>query len=169
MAASALFLAACNNKATVNTTGSDSAALYLKKIKQEALSSDSAYLKKDADAVFKDCAPGFIDYGDGISKPIANIDTLKAITKSFFKAFPDFKGENLRAVAEDSTVVVTGTWSGTFKMDFMKMKSTDKMIKSYDADVFTFNKAGKMTSHISTFRLTNIDIKFPGNNIITEN
>jgi len=161
MAASTLFLVACNNKAAVNTTGNDSVALYLKKIKQEALSADSAYAKKDISALFKDCASGFIDYGNGDSKPITNMDTLKAISKSFFEAFPDFKGENLQAVAEDSTVIVTGEWSGTFKKAFMKMKPTNGVYKTFDADIFTFNKAGKITSHKSTYRLATVTITFP--------
>lgn len=149
MAIASFFLAACNNKASVTTGGSDSTAAYLKMIKQTALSTDSAFNKKDVDAMFKNCAPGFVDYGNGTGKPMTNADTIKAGLKSFFASFPDFKGEDFQAVAEDSTVIVTGTFSGTFKSDYMKIKATNKSYKAFDADIFTFNKAGKMTSHKS--------------------
>jgi len=149
MAIASCFLAACNNKAAVTTGGSDSTAAYLKMIKQVALSSDSAYIKHDVAAAIKDFAPGYIEYGNGGGKSTTNIDTIKANTKNFFDAFPDFKGENLQAIAEDSTVIITGTWSGTFKNEFMKMKPTNKVFKVADADIFTFNKAGKITSHRS--------------------
>ncbi len=149
MAIAFCLLAACTGKSNVTVSATDSTATYLKKIKQVALSSDSAFTKKDVTTLVKDYAPGFIEYGNGDSKPITNIDSIKATTKSFFEAFPDFKGENLQAVAEDSTVIITGTWSGTFKMEFMKIKPTNKTYKTFDADIFTFNKAGKITSHKS--------------------
>ncbi len=150
MAVAAIFLLACNNKTTTaTTTGSDSTTIYLEKIKLAALQSDSAFVKKDVDGSMKDYAPGFLEYGSGASKPMTNMDSVKADAKNFFVAFPDFKGENFHAIASDSTVVILGDWSGTFKSDYMKMKATGKSFKVADADIFTFNKAGKATSHRS--------------------
>jgi predicted ester cyclase len=149
MAIASCFLAACNNKASVTTGGSDSTAAYLKMIKHVALSSDSAMTKRDGDAAVKDYAAGFTEYGNGESKPVTNMDTIKAGNKSFFEAFPDFTGENMKAVADDSTVIITGTWSGTFTKEYMKIKPTNKAFKVVDDDIFTFNKAGKITSHKS--------------------
>jgi predicted ester cyclase len=148
MAIVSCFLAACTGKSSVTiSTTSDSTATYLTKIKQAAMSSDSAYAKRDVITLVKDYAPGFIEYGNGESKAVTNMDTIKGSAKSFFEAFPDFKGEDFKVVAEDSTVIITGTWSGTFKKEFMKIKPTNKAFKVFDADIFTFNKAGKITSH----------------------
>lgn len=148
MAAAGCFLAACKGPATVNTS-SDSAAATLTKNKQTAMNSEMAMIKMDMDGVYKDCSPDFVDYGNGESKPVKSIDSLKANMKTFFAAFPDFKGENLRAVADSDMVIVTGDWSGTFKAEFMKIKPTNKVFKAADADIFTFNKEGKITSHKS--------------------
>jgi predicted ester cyclase len=144
MAAAACIFTACKP-----STGGDAAAS-MEKNKQAALNADMAFGKKNVDTAFKDYAPGFIDYGNGEGKPVKNIDTLKANMKSFLAAFPDFKGENIMAVADSNTVVVTGTWSGTFKGEFMKIKPTNKSFKASEAEIYTFNKDGKITSHKST-------------------
>jgi hypothetical protein len=44
-------------------------------------------------------------------------------------------------------VVVLAEYSGTFKKDFGKMKATKKSFKFPDADVFTLNDDGKISSH----------------------
>jgi hypothetical protein len=44
-------------------------------------------------------------------------------------------------------VVVLAEYSGTFKKDFGKMKATNKSFKFPDADVFTLNDDGKISSH----------------------
>lgn len=145
----ACFLSACNTKSGSAVNGSDSTARILARNKQTAINSNDAFNKKDVDAIFKDCAADFVDYGNSESKAMKNIDSLKTNMKSFFVAFPDFKVENLQAVAQGDTVIVTGDWSGTFKSAYMKMKPTQKSFKASDADIFTFNKDGKMTSHRS--------------------
>jgi predicted ester cyclase len=149
MAILACFLSACNSKTGSTVSGSDSTAVSTARNKQAALNSEEALIKKDVELMFKDCAPDFVDYGNGESKPIKNQDSIKTGLKSFLAAFPDFKGENLQAVAQGDTVVVTGLWSGTFKNAFMGMKPTQKSFKTLDADIFSFNKEGKMTSHRS--------------------
>jgi predicted ester cyclase len=157
MAIVACFFAACKgNSGSATTNGSDSTATALKKNKQTALNSDMGYNNKSADAVCKDYAPDFIDYGSGEYPPSKNLDSIKAETKSFIAAYPDIKGENLVAVADSNTVIVTGTWSGTFKGEFMKIKPTGKLFKVSDADIFTFNKDGKIASHRSIQSLTTI-------------
>jgi predicted ester cyclase len=143
MAAAACIFAAC--KAPAGDAGPSA----MDKNKQTAMAAEAGFNTHSADAVFKDCAADFADYGNGDGKPMKNIDSMKTGMKSFFTAFPDFKGENLVAYADSNTVVVTGTWSGTFKSDFMKMKATGKTYKAMDADIYAFNKDGKITSHKS--------------------
>jgi hypothetical protein len=147
--AGALFLSACNNKGNTSAAGTDSTAMYLKKITQVALASDSAFGKQDFAKATKDYAKGFVEYNNDPSKPVTNMDTIKAGNVSFFSSFPDFKGEKLHATAADSTVVVVGEWSGTFKKPYMKIQPTNKSYKVWDADIYTFNKAGQITSHQS--------------------
>jgi predicted ester cyclase/predicted small secreted protein len=144
---SAFLLSACNSKTGSAVNGSDSTATALARNKQVALSADDAFNKKDVDAIVKDYAPDFVEYGNGEYKPMKNLDSIKINLKGFLAAFPDFKGENLQAVAQGDTVIVTGTWSGTFKNNFMGMKPTQKSFKAPEADIFSFNKDGKITSH----------------------
>ena len=145
----ACFLSACNSKTGSTVNGSDSTAVSTARNKQIALNADLALIKKDVEGMFKDCAPDFVDYGNGEHQPMKNQDSIKTGLKSFLAAFPDFKGENLQAVAQGDTVIVTGLWSGTFKNAYMGMKPTQKSFKTTDADIFSFNKEGKITSHRS--------------------
>ena len=69
--------------------------------------------------------------------------------KTFFGAYPDFKGEDLTAYANDNSVIVTGTFSGTFKNAYLTMKPTGKSFKFFDGDIYTFDKNGMITSHKS--------------------
>lgn len=153
--AAACLLAACNNdkkdessdkKETMSSMPDNKA----EKNKQTALASIMGFSNHDADAVVKDAAPGCMDLGDGSMPPAKGIDSMKAGIKSFLAAFPDLKGEDLEAMsnADGSKVIILGKWSATFKNDFMGMKSTGKSYaKINDADIFTFDENGKITSH----------------------
>lgn len=70
--------------------------------------------------------PGFVSYGSHGQKPKSNLDSLITESKEFFHSFPDWKGEDLKAVAFGDTVLVMGTWSGTCKNDFPNMKANGK-------------------------------------------
>lgn len=149
MAIAACFLSACSSKSSTGSASVDSTAVKLEKNKQSALASEKAVVAKDVDGLVKDCAKDFVDYGSGEGKPMKNIDSIKAGLKAFYTAFPDYKGEHFSAVASGDSVVVIGEWSGTFKAAFMGMKPNGKTFKYTDADIFTFDKDGKMTSHRS--------------------
>jgi predicted ester cyclase len=150
-----LLIVACNNDKKTETTdnkNSMSSATESKaeKNKQTALASVMAINAHDADAVLKDAAPDGMDLGDGSMPPTKGLDSIKAGLKGFFAAFPDLKGEDFEALsnADGSKVIVLGAWSATFKGDFMGMKATGKSYsKIKDADVFTFDENGKITSH----------------------
>ncbi|MES2427152.1 MAG: ester cyclase [Bacteroidota bacterium] len=142
-----LFLSACNQKAEITAKTIDTTATLLERNKQTALNSDLAFNKHDVEASVKDYAAGFVEYGNGSGKVMKNIDSIKTSTKEFFTAFPDFKGDDFHVFAAGDTVIITGVWTGTFKSEFMKIKPTGKSFKAPDADIFTFNKEGKITSH----------------------
>lgn len=146
-----LFLSCNNVQQPVVTTTVDSVALaketMLKKNKAAALGFLEAINSKNLDAMVKDYAIDYVDYHDGGIPPSKGLDTLKRDLKDFITAFPDVKAENLVAVAEGNQVAVFGEWSGTFKANLGKMKATGKSFKLKDADLFTFNDAGKITEH----------------------
>ncbi|MES2807941.1 MAG: ester cyclase [Bacteroidota bacterium] len=156
--------ASCNGTTTNNAGGADSTVTKMEKNKETALASQNALIAKDVDAMFKDCAPGFVDYGSGEYPPANNIDSIKASMKSFLAAYPDLKGDSLVALANNNTVAVTGTWSGTFTNDFMGIKATNKKFKTPDVDIFTFNDQGQITSHRSVQQMatffSQVGIKF---------
>lgn len=149
LAIAGLFAACKGGSATVSVSNADSVSAKIEKNKQTALASEQAINAKDVAGVMKYCAPDFIDYGNGQRPPEKNIDSIKAGLKSFFEAFPDMKGENLKALADSNTVAVIGDWSGTFSKDMMGIKATNKAFKLADVDIFTFNEKGQISSHRS--------------------
>ncbi len=153
--AACLFFAACNdaNKGSDATTdNTDTSKKMTQEDKEErnkkvALESLDGINSHNPDAVLKNATSDAVDYGDGSMPPVKNMDTIKLGMKSFMDAFPDYKGDNMTAVADGDHVMVYGDWSGTFKKDFMGMKATNKSFKVKDVDIFTFNDDGKITSH----------------------
>ena len=121
----------------------------IEKNRATALAALQGFINHDANAVLKDVAPDFVDYGDGSGPPAKGTDSCKAFIQTYFTAFPDIKGENLMAVAEGNHVAVFGDWSGTFKGKMMNMEPTGKSFKIKDADLFTFNNNGQITEHRS--------------------
>jgi predicted ester cyclase len=115
--------------------------------KKTALASIEGVNSHDANAVLKDAAPDAVDYGDGSMAPTKSLDSVRSGLTAWLKAFPDVKGENLKAVADGDWVVVWGDWSGTWKTDFMGQKATGKSYKLKDADIFKFNDDGKIAEH----------------------
>jgi predicted ester cyclase len=144
----ACFLTACNSKASLTVT-TDSTAIKAEQNRLTALKATMDLSDRNVDPMFVMCSANFIDYGSGEEKPMTNLDTIKAGLKAYVAAFPDLKGTDINAFAHGDSVVVIGTWSGTFKGDFMGIKATNKSFKYTDADIFTFTKDGKMASHRS--------------------
>lgn len=155
--AATLFFTSCSNEAAqVNATATDSATKTEignsaedkeERNKKAALGSVAGINAHDVDAVVKDAAPDMIDYYDGSGPPMKGVDSIKIGLGHFLASIPDIKGENIEAFADGNTVIVTGDWSGTFKKDMMGIKATNRSFKIRDADVFTFNDEGKITSH----------------------
>jgi predicted SnoaL-like aldol condensation-catalyzing enzyme len=152
LAIAAFFFAACNNQASSNNKMGDSTMANGQESKQErnkkvALASVEAINAHNVDEALKDAAADITDYGDGSMGVIKGKDSIKAAISQWLAAFPDVKGENLKAAADGDLVMVWGVWGGTFKKDFMGMKATGKSYKAPDVDIFTFNDEGKITEH----------------------
>ncbi len=153
--ASILLLAGCNgsddsakNNSTDSTATSGSGnETKEERNKQTAMASIQSFIDRNVDDVLKNADPNTVEYGDGSSPPVRNLDSMKLGMRAWMDAFPDYKGENLLAIADGDHVAVYGDWSGTFKKDFMGMKATGKSFKAKDVDIFTFNDAGKITEH----------------------
>jgi len=159
-----LLLTACNNNKTsdaANSTDSASSGMNSKedteeKNKETALASVRAFSDHNVDEGFKNVTADAVDYGDGSMPPVKGVDSAKTFGKMFLASFPDYKGENLMALADGDHVAVMGDWSGTFKKDLMGMKATNKQFKVKDVDIFTFNSEGKITEHRSIQSMQNI-------------
>ena len=149
------FVFSCNSSTepVATTPAVDSAAMakeaMMAKNKATALASEQGFNSHDINAVMKDVSPDFVDYGDGSSKPVKNLDSAKANIKMFMETFPDVKVENFVVLADGNQVAVFADWSGTFKKDMGKMKATGKSFKVKDVDLVTFNDAGKIVEHRS--------------------
>ncbi len=145
-------ISACNGKTgSPAGQGTDSVASATQRNKQAAIRIMTNFVKRrDYSNMFRNVAPDFVDYGSGDAKPEKNLDTLRANVQDFLTAFPDLNIENPVAIAQGDTVVVLCTWTGTFKGRAHSLKPTGKSFKIFDADIFTFNKDGKLTSHKST-------------------
>jgi len=117
------------------------------KNRQAALASVHAFEKADLAAMKHFCAPGFIDYGNGESKPVNNLDSMKVAMDAFYAAFPDQKVTNLQAFSSGDTVVVTDTRTGTFKQPLMGIKPNGKHYNYRDVEILVFNKDGLIISH----------------------
>lgn len=148
MAIAACFLVACSAN-TGSTSTTDSAANRTERNRLTALKGDQDLSAHNVDAVLAACDTGVIDYGSGEDKPIKGIANIKKGLTEYLAAFPDLKGENFTAFAHGDSAIVIATWTGTFKNAMMGMQPTGKSFKYDDADIFTFNKAGKVTSHRS--------------------
>lgn len=148
LAVATSFLAACNSKTTL-TSGGDSTAAKAEKNRITAVAAVQNFSDHKVDAMFVSCSPDFVDYGNGEDKPMKNQDSIKTMLKAFITAFPDYKETNITGFAQGDSVIVTSTEAGTFKNAMMGMKPTGKSFKYNEADIFTFDKAGKMLTHSS--------------------
>lgn len=159
VAATAISLAACNQ--TVQDDGaadakSDTTSKAMsaedkeERNKKTALASINGINDHNVDAALKDATPDAIDYSDGSMAPIKSVDSIKPGLKAYLESFPDYKAENIKAVADGDWVYVSADWSGTFKKDFMGIKATNKSFKVKDVERFKFNDDGKITEHYAT-------------------
>ncbi|HWB28771.1 MAG TPA: ester cyclase [Chitinophagaceae bacterium] len=152
----AIFAASCSGGAS-NSSSPDStssakmaADSMLEKNKATALAAVQAFASGNIDEAFKDVTQDAVDYGDGTGAPIKGLDSIKAGAKMFVTSFANIKVENPLVIGDGNHVAVFGDWSGTFKNPMMGIKPTGKSYKVRDADLFTFNDAGKITEHWST-------------------
>jgi predicted ester cyclase len=151
--AAAVLLIACNNEKKTDDGGEkkdatvSSAESKQERNKKVVMASMESFMKGDLDGTFKDAAAGFVDYGDGSTAPMTNIDSLKGFMKMLTNSIEGYKGENLNYYGDGDFVLVHGDWMGTFKNDLMGIKATGKPVKFKDVDIFKFNDDGKITEH----------------------
>src|ERR1044072_8869793 len=130
----AAFLTACSDQSPAPTdadkkTDSTTTTAESKQERNKKIviaSTEQGILGHNADAVLKDAAPDFTDYGDGNMPPVKGADSAKKMLSEWMHAFPDFKGENVVYAADGDYVFVYGIWSGTFKNDMFGIKATNK-------------------------------------------
>ena len=152
MALPILLLAACNTdekkeEGMKEEKVADDTESKEERNKQTTLASVNALVSGDVEGTLKDVAVDAIDYGDGSMPAVKSKDSIKVMLKSWRESLSDYKADNLMAIADGDYVVVSGDWSGTFKTDFMGMKTAGKKIKIKDVDIFKFNSDGMITEH----------------------
>ena len=150
------FFIACNENSGNNTAADNDKTDSSRAEKVESKEDRNKKIIKEAMAALNDhnvdkmvglMAPDAVDHGDGSGRTIKGVDSIKANMTSMMNSFPDFKADDLRYFADGDHVVVIGQYSGTFKKDMGNMKATGKSFKFPDADIFTLNDEGKITSH----------------------
>jgi predicted ester cyclase len=150
-----LYLVACSSNApkkeeapaTPTSSAADLKEAKEERNKQVAMASINAMAAGNVDGVLKDAANDVSDYGDGSGTPIKGVDTAKKMISEWLANVDKYKVDDVLTIADGDHVAVFGTWSGTFKNNFMGMKSKGKSFKIRDCDIFTFNADGKITEH----------------------
>jgi len=148
-AIAALGFSACKNPSGSPARSGGSSANNTERNKKIALEAEQQFNQHNAGMLFQNYAPNFTEYGSTGNHPMTSVDSMKHDFKEFFASFPDYKGEELHAVGSGDTVIVLGKWSGTFKQVYRGIKPTGKTFHLPEADIFVFNKDGKITSHRS--------------------
>lgn len=115
--------------------------------KQTALLCIRAWSNGNIDEIVKHLAPNTVDLGDESTPPARGIDSVKLFMQLWNSSVKNYTSDNELAVSDGDHVFVYAGWSGTFKKDFMGMKTTGKSFKFRDVDIFTFNDEGKITEH----------------------
>jgi len=114
--------------------------------RKTALASIEALNRHDIAGTLKDADASMLDYADGSSRPMP-ADSVRFFMSNMFDAFPDYKAENMKIVADGEWVMVWADWTGTWKKDFMGQKASGKPFRVRDVDIFRFNTNGKITEH----------------------
>lgn len=96
-------------------------------------------------------ANNFTEYGDGTKPPyvFSNPDSLTYYYKRSYELIPDLKVTDVEYFIGDSgKVVVVSTGSGIWTgIDLSGQKATGKSFKYTDAEIYTLDANGKITSH----------------------
>jgi predicted ester cyclase len=148
-----LFTASCENtKAPSIRTASEDSNSILRESKEEqnkeiALACIRAWSNGNIGEIVKHLAQNTADLGDGSTPPARGIDSVKYFMQLWNSSVKDYKSDNELAVSDGDYVFVYAGWSGTFKSDFMGMKTSGKSFKFKDVDIFKFNEESKITEH----------------------
>ncbi len=150
-----LFLASCKNDKTAsdnmvdksNPPSENSKETKEEQNKQIALMCIRAWSNGNIDEIVKHLASNTIEFGDESTPPARGGDSVKYFMQMWNSSVKDYKSDNELAVADGDYVFVYAGWSGTFKNDFMGMKTTGKSFKFKDVDIFKFDDESKITEH----------------------
>lgn len=151
-----LFASSCKNNKTAHDNTPNNANVGAKQNAQDkieernkkiALLCIKSWSNGNIDEIVKHLAPNTVEFGDESSPPVRGIDSAKQFMQLWNSSVKDYKSDNEIAVSDSDYVFVYAGWSGTFKNDFMGMKTTGKSFKFKDVDIFRFNDKGQITEH----------------------
>jgi len=146
-----LLILACNDRSKSNATNAerDHVAQENKeeRNKQVALECIRAWSSGNMNLILSHTATNAVDYGDGSTPPARGIDTMKMFMNDWRFAVNEYRASNEIAVADSNYVFVYADWDGSFKANFMGMKTAGKSFHFRDVDIFAFNDVGKVIEH----------------------
>lgn len=156
-----IIAASCNNPVSTTHDGKDSSATDTSSTSpKDRIAVVKAYYetlfhKHDTAALADVYANGYTEYNTGESpaKTYATPDSLIIGVKRLLHLTPDITTSNESYFAGDSgKVVVIATFTGKWTGDIPgEQKATGKAYKFNDADIYTVNADGKLTSHKSIY------------------
>jgi predicted ester cyclase len=115
--------------------------------KKIAIKCIKAWNDNKINEIVKHLAPNTVDYGDGTTPPARGIDTARMFMDLWRSSVNQYKSENEIVVADGDYVFIYADWIGSFKSDFMGMKTARKSFNFKDVNIFKFDKQGKITEH----------------------
>lgn len=156
IAVALFFIIGCNNGKTASNAPAENitsdASLITQEKKEErnkeiALTCIRAWSNGNIDEIVRHLAQNTADLGDESTPPARGIDSVKYFMQLWNSSVDNYKSDNELAVADGDYVFVYAGWSGTFRDDFMGMKTTGKSFKFKDVDIFKFDDQSKITEH----------------------
>ena len=136
-----------NATAQSTTSGSAKSESKAQRNKRIALHCIKAWNENNMEEILKHLAVNTVDYGDGSTPPARGIDSARMFMELWRSSVNEYRSDNEIAVAEGDYVFIYADWSGSFKTDFMGMKTAGKSFKFTDVDIMKFDDQGKITEH----------------------
>ena len=104
----------------------------------------SAWNARDAAAIIRDVADGFLLESDTNQSPVVGREGLRQYANALFLAFPDLSFDVRDVVGDGDVVAVTWLASGTHRAEFLGMRPTGRRAQLHGCTVTRF-RDGKIT------------------------
>ena len=103
----------------------------------------NAWNARDAAAIVRDVADGFLLESDTNQSPVVGRDGLRQYANALFLAFPDLSFDVREVVGEGDVVAVTWLASGTHRAEFLGMRPSGRRTQLHGCTITHF-RGGKI-------------------------